>query len=153
LIIDQASSATAFVNIVRAAQEGREKPQGWALDEAKAPTTDPAKAMHGALLPFGGYKGANVALMVEVLSAGVSGASWSLDAGDFRAGDRCPSIGLTVIALLPGDSRFDRRLSEQLDRLERLGVFIPGAEAPRGAYAADDIIEVDGELLERIRIF
>lgn len=153
LVIDQASSATAFVNIVRAAGEGREIPQGWALDDMRTPTTDPAKAMLGALLPFGGYKGANVALMVEVLSAGVSGASWSLDAGDFRTGDRCPGIGLTVIALSARDGGFALRLADQLDRLEGLGVRVPGTAAPRGSFVPEDGIEVEAGMLERIQSF
>lgn len=56
LVIDQASSATAFVNIARAAAENAAIPAGWAIDHDGAPTTDPAKAMLGALLPFGGIK-------------------------------------------------------------------------------------------------
>ena len=33
--------------------------------------------------PFGGYKGSNIALLVELLAAGLSGANWSLDAASF----------------------------------------------------------------------
>ena len=54
LVIDQSSSATAFVSIRKAAEEGRDIPEGWALDAAGNPTTDPAAAMKGALLAFGG---------------------------------------------------------------------------------------------------
>ena len=43
----------------------------------------PTAAMQGALLAFGGTRGANIALMVEVLAAGLSGANWSLDAPSF----------------------------------------------------------------------
>ena len=84
LVIDQSSSATAFVNIRKAADEGREIPEGWALDATGHSTTDPVQAMKGALLAFGGARGANIALMVEVLAAGLSGANWSLDAPFFR---------------------------------------------------------------------
>ncbi|TIW17972.1 MAG: Ldh family oxidoreductase, partial [Mesorhizobium sp.] len=80
LVIDQSSSATAFVNIRKAAEDGRKIPEGWALDASGNPTTDPAAAMKGAMLAFGGQRGANIALMVEVLAAGLSGANWSLDA-------------------------------------------------------------------------
>ena len=65
----------------------------------QAPTTDPFAAMKGALLPFGGARGANIALMVEVLAAGLTGANWSLDASDFQAGDASPGAGLFVLAL------------------------------------------------------
>jgi (2R)-3-sulfolactate dehydrogenase (NADP+) len=128
LVIDQASSATSFVSIVHAAAEGRTIPEGWATDENGELTTDPAAAMKGALLPFGGYKGANIALMVEILAAGVSGAAWGLDAHDFRSGDQCPNSGLTIIAMAAEalDKQFKSRLETQLGRLERLGVRVPG---------------------------
>ncbi|TIT45351.1 MAG: Ldh family oxidoreductase, partial [Mesorhizobium sp.] len=86
LVIDQSSSATAFVNIRKAAEEGKKIPEGWALDVSGNPTTDPAAAMKGAMLAFGGQRGANIALMVEVLAAGLSGANWSLDAPWFTDG-------------------------------------------------------------------
>jgi (2R)-3-sulfolactate dehydrogenase (NADP+) len=76
LVIDQASSATAFVNIARLAEQGGLIPDGWAVDERGFATQDPRRAMNGALLPFGGYKGANIALLVELLpqaSPGVHG--------------------------------------------------------------------------------
>ena len=86
LVIDQSSSATAFVSVRKAAEEGREIPADWALDDAGRPTTDPTAAMQGALLAFGGNRGANIALMVEVLAAGLSGANWSLDAPSISEG-------------------------------------------------------------------
>ena len=101
LVIDQSSSATAFVSIRKAAEEGREIPAGWALDANGKPTTDPAAAMKGALLAFGGNRGANIALMVEVLAAGLSGANWSLDAPSFSEGRESPGTGLFVLAIEP----------------------------------------------------
>lgn len=128
LIIDQASSATAYVNIVAAAEDGRKIPAGWAVDEQGTDTEDPHKALAGALLPFGGRKGGNVALLVEMLSAGLSGGPWSLDAPDFRSGSSRPAVGLTVVAMMPGTPADGRivRAHEQARRLEGLGVFIPG---------------------------
>lgn len=128
LIVDQSSSATAYVNLIAAAAEGREIPQGWAVDENGNDTRDPQKALAGALLPFGGRKGANLALIVEMLSAGLSGGSWSMDAPDFRTGDVSPAVGLTVLALMPGAAEDGRvaRASEQAGRLQELGVFVPG---------------------------
>jgi LDH2 family malate/lactate/ureidoglycolate dehydrogenase len=136
LIIDQASSATAFVNIVAAAAEGRSIPEGWAVDENGTDTQDATKALAGALLPFGGRKGANVALMVEMLSAGLSGGPWSLDTADFRSGTASPAVGLTVIAMMPGPAGDDRvgRARKQAARLKEHGVFVPGVsgiEYPR----------------------
>lgn len=73
VIIDQSSSATAYVNIVAAATAGRPIPEGWAVDGEGEPTSDANEALAGALLPFGGRKGANVALMVEMLGRPVWG--------------------------------------------------------------------------------
>lgn len=128
LIIDQSSSATAYVNIVAAAAEGRSIPKGWAVDAQGADTQDAEKALLGALLPFGGRKGANVALLVEMLSAGISGGSWSLGTPSFRTGDASPAVGLTVIAMMPGSEGSDHiaRAHDQIRRLEELGVHVPG---------------------------
>jgi (2R)-3-sulfolactate dehydrogenase (NADP+) len=128
LLIDQASSATAFVELRRYADRGEALPPGWAVDKDGQPTTDPRAAMRGALLAFGGARGANIALMVEVLAAGLTGANWALDAPSFLIGDRSPGAGLMVVAITPAmlAPDFPRRLRLQLDRLAELGVHIPG---------------------------
>lgn len=131
LLIDQASSATAFVNIREAAARGEAIPDDWALDQDGVPTTDPFAAMSGALLAFGGRRGANIALMVEVLAAGLTGANWSLDAPDFQAGDASPGAGLFILALSPHllADGFPTRLAAQMERLSsQYGVYIPGLD-------------------------
>lgn len=136
LVLDQASSATAYVNIQRAAQEGRAIPADWALDAEGRPTTDPTRALAGMLLPFGGAKGANIALMVEVMAAGVAGAAWSMDSGEFHRGTRRPGCGLTVIALHPriagGD--FEVRLHQQVLRLRDLGCISRASATPAAPW-------------------
>ena len=129
LVIDQSSSATAFVKIREAAERGAPIPEGWAIDEHGQPTTDAGAALRGALLAFGGARGANIALMVEVLAAGLAGANWSLDAPDFRAGEDSPGAGLFILAIAPQflSESFEIRLAAQLDRLANdYGVHLPG---------------------------
>ncbi len=46
-------------------------PEGWALDKNGNPTTNAHDA--GLLLPFGGFKGANLAMMMECLSGVMAG--------------------------------------------------------------------------------
>ena len=154
LLIDQSSSSTAFVNIRRAAQEGRSIQQGWALDDEGKPTTDPNKAMAGALLAFGGARGANIALMVEVLAAGLSGANWSLDAPSISEGNESPATGLFVLAIEPKllDPDFNSRMASQLKRLSReYGVHIPGrAKAKARKHAEEEGVTIPKAVYDRI---
>ncbi|WP_158890870.1 MULTISPECIES: Ldh family oxidoreductase [unclassified Pseudomonas] len=128
LAIDQACSSTAFVNLLHAAETDSLIPEGWALDAAGQSTCNAQDAVRGTLLAFGGARGANIALMVEVLAAGVTGANWSLDAGDFRQGSSSPSAGMLVVAIAPRllDDDFPYRLGRQLTRLADNGVYLPG---------------------------
>lgn len=155
LLIDQSSSATAYVNIRSAAERGEVIPDGWALGPDGEATTDPHKAMRGALLAFGGARGANIALMVEVLSAGLSGANWSLDAPSFAEGDRSPGSGLFVMAIDPRlfTDDFARRAGRHLATLSaQFGLHMPGdAKATRQAKSDRDGVAVDTAVLARIR--
>ncbi|MGR9166801.1 Ldh family oxidoreductase [Rhizobium leguminosarum] len=153
LVIDQATSATAFITLAEAAREQSPIAHGIAIDETGAITTDPVKAMLGALLPFGGYKGANIALIVEMLSAGLSGAAWSLDAGHFFSGEHPVNAGMTVIALFPAvvDTGFPERAEAQLERLRSKGVRIPGDRAMPASVTETDSLDVDIGVLETIR--
>ncbi len=152
LLIDQASSATAFVNVRQAAAEGRSIPEGWAIDADGNATTDPRQAMKGALLAFGGQRGANIALMVEVLAAGLTGANWALDAPSFVSGSRSPGSGLLVIAIEPKllDPKFADRMAAQMDRLQDdHGVHLPGlTKGLASSRAKADGIRVPSELVE-----
>lgn len=154
LLIDQSSSATAYVNVRAAAERGETIPEGWALGPDGQPTTDPAAAMRGALLAFGGTRGTNMALMVEVLAAGLSGATWSLDAPPFTEGAESPGSGLFVLAIAPAlfGPGFEQRLGAQLDRLaEDYGMHVPGRskESARGKAVASGM-EVPRRLFDEI---
>ena len=147
LLIDQSSSAAAFVELRRRAKAGEPLPEGWAVDAEGLATTDPRAAMKGALLAFGGARGANIALMVETLAAGLTGANWSLDAPGFDAGAASPGAGLFVAAFNPQALAPDlpRRLADQLDRLAALG-----AHAPGQARTAAEVVEIPAKLALRI---
>ena len=155
LLIDQSSSATAFAEIRAAAREGNAIPDDWAVDADGNPTTDPHAAMKGAMLAFGGSRGSNIALMIEILSAGLTGATWGLDAPSFLHGDKSPATGMYVIAIDPHpiDPWFEVRLASQLKRLSRqYGVYIPGlSKGERYGHSKTEGVEVADELIERLR--
>lgn len=154
LLIDQASSVTAYVNIRAAAEAGTPLPEGWALDEVGEPTTDPSAALKGALLAFGGARGGNIALMVEILAA-MSGGSWSLDAPSFLEGNRSPAVGMLIVAINPQllDDDFDTRLSTQLKRLAvGHSVFIPGIEKAEALRkSVEHGLSVGADLIQKLR--
>jgi delta1-piperideine-2-carboxylate reductase len=90
MIWDQSSSVMSQGDILHAARRGDEIPIGVGVDGDGEPTTDPAAILDGgALLPFGGPKGASLAVMVEILAAGLSG-------GEFGFQDASPGQTATT---------------------------------------------------------
>ncbi len=65
LYLDMATSVVARGKIWLAIDKGVPMPEGWALDKAGHPTTDPNQA--AILLPVAGAKGSGLALMLECL--------------------------------------------------------------------------------------
>ena len=133
LIFDQASAAMARGEIMIAAREGHTVPLGTGIDKAGNQTTDPKEILQGAQLPFGGYKGSSLAMMVELLAAGLIGQPFSFEAGeeDNRDGGP-PRGGVLLLAMDPqkfGDAEGWLQHSESfLQRLSGLDdVRLPGA--------------------------
>ena len=73
IVIDLSLSKVARGNIMAAKQRGETIPEGWALDADGKPTTDPDAALRGTMVPMGDAKGTALALMVEMLAAGLTG--------------------------------------------------------------------------------
>jgi LDH2 family malate/lactate/ureidoglycolate dehydrogenase len=76
ILVDMALSEAALGKIRLAKSEGREIPSTWAVDVEGRPTTDPAAAIAGLLLPTGGPKGYGLALVVDVLTGVLSGGAF-----------------------------------------------------------------------------
>jgi len=93
MIFDQASAAMARGEIQIAARDGHAVPGGAGIGPDGAPTTDPARILQGAQLPFGGHKGSAIALMVELLAAGLLGQPFSDEAGQEDNHDGGPPRG------------------------------------------------------------
>ncbi len=103
VIIDLSLSKVARGNILAAKQRGEPIPEGWALDADGAATTDPARALAGTMLPMGDAKGTALAMMVELLAAGLTGSHYAHQASSFLddAGGP-PGTGQMLIAIAPG---------------------------------------------------
>lgn len=78
IVLDMATAAMAYYGLIEAKTAGRKIPLGLAYDSEGNLTDDPGKAMDGALRPFDkSYKGAGLALMVEILTGPLVGASFT----------------------------------------------------------------------------
>jgi hydroxycarboxylate dehydrogenase B len=78
-ILDFATSRMAHGKARVSLNKGEQAAPGYLIDAAGEPTTDPAVVFPplpmGALLPFGEHKGAGLAFIVELLSAGLAGGA------------------------------------------------------------------------------
>lgn len=100
IIVDLSLSKVARGNIITAKQRGETIPEGWALDAAGNPTTDPVAALAGTMVPLGDAKGTALALMVELLAAGLTGARFAREATSFLdAEGEPPATGQLILAI------------------------------------------------------
>jgi delta1-piperideine-2-carboxylate reductase len=158
LLWDMATSAIANGDVLMAVRDGHDIPAGVALDRHGEPTTDP-KAMQdgGALLPFGGHKGAAIAVMVELLAAALTGGRFGFEDEAFRyPGALTANSGQLVIAIDPGATGGDgaaERVGLLLERLAEAGAGrIPGDRRLKARAAAlEHGIPVAPELLAQLR--
>ncbi|MBO6562708.1 MAG: Ldh family oxidoreductase [Nisaea sp.] len=133
MVFDQASSTMARGEIMLAARDGHSVPLGAGIDRDGKDTTDPKAILEGgAQLAFGGYKGAALAMMVELLAGALIGDRLSFEAEAEDNGDGGPPVGgELIIALDPArfgdaggfaahaDLLFERMLADE-------GVRLPG---------------------------
>jgi (2R)-3-sulfolactate dehydrogenase (NADP+) len=105
VVIDLSLSKVARGKILAAKQRDAAIPEGWALDADGQSTTDPDAALGGTMIPLGGAKGAALALMVEALAAGATGACYAGEASSFLdAEGGPPGTGQMLIAIAPDAS-------------------------------------------------
>lgn len=157
VVVDLSLSKVARGNILAAKQKGERIPEGWALDADGRPTTDPDAALQGTMLPLGDAKGTALALMVELLAAGLTGANFAADATSFLdAKGGPPGTGQLILALDPvalgGPDTLTHcgRLAASIE--DQPGARLPGARRiGLRARARQDGLTVADPLVEEIR--
>ena len=103
VVFDQAVSVLAHGDVQIAARDGHMLPPDAGVDAAGQPTRDPHAVLDGgALLPFGGHKGAAIALMIEIMAAALTGGLFSAEV-DWSAhpGAQTPCTGECMILIDP----------------------------------------------------
>ena len=132
VVYDMATASMAMGEVQVAKREGHKVPLGTGLNKDGKETTDPAEiADGGVLLPFGGYKGSGIAMMVELLAGALVGDNFSYEtaAKDNNDGGP-PSGGEFILAISPeklSGNDWDKHSSEFFDKMKSMdGVRLPG---------------------------
>jgi (2R)-3-sulfolactate dehydrogenase (NADP+) len=159
IVVDLSLSRVARGNILAAQQKGERIPEGWALDAAGRPTTDPASALAGTMVPLGDAKGTALALMVELLAAGLTGANFAAEASSFLdAEGPPPGTGQLLIVFSPaafgGNDVADRFATLAASIEQQAPARLPGARrlAARRKAATDGLVIGEALLAEIRRI-
>lgn len=102
-VFDFATSAVARGEIELRARAGEPIPEGWGVDAAGLPATDPSAVFDGgAMLTFGGHKGSALSTMIELIAGPLIGDLTSLESLQHDAGaGASPYHGELIIAMDP----------------------------------------------------
>lgn len=152
LVLDMATSAIAFNNVMRLHALGERLPEGVALDAQGAPTTDPRSAVdaqgRGRVLPFGGHRGFGLALMIELIAAGyVTGRTGAVKRGEaLHEPDDFGALYLAFDPVLLGDaSEAESAIEQLLSEIVASGGRLPGEQSRlrREAHLAAGTLDLD----------
>ena len=132
VVYDMATASMAMGEVQVAKREGHKVPLGTGLTKDGKDTTDPAEiADGGVLLPFGGYKGSGIAMMVELLAGALVGDNFSYETAEKDNNDGGPpSGGEFILAISPeklSNSDWDTHSSKFFEKMKSMGdVRLPG---------------------------
>lgn len=119
IVLDAAFSYASHGKIRVYHQKGHPIPPTWAFDRHGRPTTDTSEALEGLLQPIGEYKGVGFAIVMGILSALLSGASYGTELGDMAGGPRAGADGHFYMAVNIAAFEDPQRFKERADRVVR----------------------------------
>lgn len=162
IVFDMATSVASRARIRQRGEQGLGIPEGWAVAPSGAPAVDAAEAIAGAVLPMAGPKGYGLALLLDVLSAGLSGAGFSHENADLYSElGRPQGLGHFVLAIDPsaGAPGFGDRIDDLVGALSAAPpatgvarVRVPGdRDAQRSHDAEEGGITLADELVDRLQ--
>ncbi len=163
VVLDMATTVVSYGRIKVAAERGESMPEGWMVDHAGQPITDPARSGEGFLLPIGGYKGYGLGLVVGLLAGVLNGAAFGSDVVNFTQDHETPpNTGQMVLMVRPDLFRpvdefraeMDQRIRELKASTPMEGhppVRVPGDRSPeRQAQARSEGVRVTPATAERL---
>ncbi len=156
IIFDMATSAITWYGLVRAKALGEKIPEGLAMDNEGTLTTDPEKAMDGAILPFDkSYKGSGLSLMVEIMTGPLTEAIYpgSKEKGWgnlFIAID--PQLLTTIEKFKEGTTQLIKTIKNSKKAKGHTEIYMPGE---KGLKMKENIektgeIEIDETILQQL---
>src|SRR5919197_926891 len=160
---DMALSATAMGKIRLAAAAGESIPEDWAVDSQGLPTTEPAAAIKGMLLPAAGPKGFGLAFVIDLLCGGLSDGAVGAEVrplyGDAADPYRFSHFFLAIHAgPFPVGDRFAERVRDQAARVSRSKrgpglerVYAPGELVWATRQASKGVCRLDAPTMRSLR--
>ena len=156
VVYDMATAAMAMGEVMVAARDGHKVPLGTGLNKDGKETTDPKEITKGGvLLPFAGYKGSAIALMVELLAGALVGETFSYEtaAKDNNDGGP-PSGGEFILAISPdkiAGTGWEKHSDEFFKKMSSMdGVRLPGERRHKNRLDKGPR-KINKELIEKIK--
>lgn len=163
VVLDMATSEAAMGKIRMAEKAKQPLPPTWAVTADGAPTTDPAAAIAGMLLPTGGAKGFGLSFMIDLmcglLSQGAFGPQVRPLYGDFTVPYDCSHLFIAIdVAHFCDVDEFRRQVAAAAERI-RLGkrapgvdrLFTPGEPEWRRQRDADGTVRIEPTVIAMLK--
>ena len=158
VVYDMATSTMAMGEVQVAARDGHKVPFGTGLNKDGEKTDNPSEIAHGGvLLTFGDYKGSAIAMMIELLAAGLVGDLFSFEAKEEDNNDGGPARGGEFIMALSPEliagnnwNEHAEKFFEQMTSLD--GVRLPGQRRHKNRQDKGPR-KINSELIEKIKSF
>ena len=156
VVYDMATATMAMGEVQVAKRDGHKVPMGTGLNKEGELTSNPAEIVDGGvLLPFGGYKGSAISMMIELLAAGMVGDLFSFEAKVEDNNDGGPARGGEFIMamspeLIAGENWANHSEEFFKQMLSLDGVRLPG-QRRHGNRQSQEPRLINKELVDKIR--
>ena len=162
-VLDMAMTVIARGKIRVAMINGEPIPEGLALDSEGNPTTDAKKAFEGICLPFGGPKGAALAMLMDMMAGMYTGSNYAGDVSSlYYRFDEPQNLGHLMFIMKPdlfvSLDEYKKRMDEYYRRLKALPrapwcdeILMPGEpEERKAAEALKNGISLTREIMDSL---
>jgi len=156
VVYDMATAAMAMGEVMVAARDGHKVPLGTGLNKDGKETIDPREITKGGvLLPFAGYKGSAIAMMVELLAGALVGENFSYEtaAKDNKDGGP-PSGGEFILSISPekvAGPDWEKHSDEFFKKMQSMdGARLPGERRHKNRLDTGPR-KINKELIEKIK--